>query len=118
MAGLAQQWVSLPDRCATLGRAIPETKPLVRPMVALLLVSFQILLLLLKAYFTKNDDNQIELKRIEEEQSQLNAAAEKAEQENRYSVTDPAMMDQFQDSIDKDRFDATTQPEREGPTAH
>jgi len=118
VAGLAQQWVSLPDRCATLGRAIPETKPLVRPMVALLLVSFQILLLLLKAYFTKNDDNQIELKRVEEEQSQLNAAAEKAEQENRYSVTDPAMMDQFQDSIDKDRFDATTQPKREGPTAH
>jgi len=76
-------------------------------MVALLLVAFQILLLLLKAYFSKNDEKTRELKQIEDEQANLNNAAEKAEENIRYSPSDPALMDQFQDAVDKDRYDAT-----------
>ncbi len=76
-------------------------------MVALLLVAFQILLLLLKAYFSKNDERALELKRVADEQAKLNDSAEKAEEAIRYSPSDPALMDQFEDAVDKDRYDAT-----------
>jgi hypothetical protein len=100
-----------------VGRIQPEAaKRILRPMVALLLVSFQILLLLLKAYFSKQDDKETELKRIADEQAKLNVAAEKVEESNRYSENNPAFMDQFQDAIDKDRFDAThSKPENNRP---
>ena len=76
-------------------------------MTAIILAVLQILLLLLKAYFSKDDDRDRAWKHVQDAQAKLNAIAQSFEDKNRYSKTDPAKMDQFQDAIDRNKHDGT-----------
>src|SRR3569832_118970 len=67
-----------------------------RSMTAIILAVLQILLLLLKAYFSKDDDRDRAWKHVQDAQAKLNAIAQSFEDKNRYSKPDPAKKDQFQ----------------------
>ncbi len=72
-------------------------------MVAIILAALQIFLLLLRAHFSKDEDNEVARKHIEAAQAKLNEVAETFEEKIRYSAINPPEMDQFQDAIDKAR---------------
>lgn len=72
-------------------------------MVALLLTALQILLLLLKAHFSKDTDNNQALKHIGEAQAKLNEIAQALEGRVRYLAPPPSEIDQLQDFMDRER---------------
>lgn len=74
-------------------------------MTALLLVLFQIILLCLKSYISKNTDREIENKKVLDEQDKLDHLAKTKEEELRFTHEDPLLMDQFQDAITEDLSD-------------
>jgi hypothetical protein len=74
-------------------------------MIAIILTALQILLLLLKAHFSKDGDEAKTREHLEKAQAALDAIAAKFELQNRYSNIDPAKMDAFQDTMDKDKKD-------------
>lgn len=72
-------------------------------MAAIILASLQILLLLLKAHYTRNDDQEKSLELLQVAQAKLDSLAEVVEQKIRYSSPKEALVDTLQDSLDSDR---------------
>ena len=74
-------------------------------MIALLLTALQILLLLLKAHFSKDGSNEEALKHIQEAQGKLDVIATSFEEKLRYSNINQMQVDHIQDVMDKEKKD-------------
>src|SRR4051812_16710950 len=72
-------------------------------MSAMILVALQILLLLLKAHFTKDDDVDKAMEAIKQAQGKLAEIAEQLESKVRYSTPPQAQIDHIQDKLDQER---------------
>ena len=91
------------NRMARFRRIPPQTSVwIIRAVAAIILAVLQIFLLLLKAHFSKDEDNEAARKHTEAAQAKLNEVAETFEEKIRYSEINPHQMDQFQDDIDKE----------------
>src|SRR4051812_41522870 len=77
-----------------------------RTMTAILLSVLQILLLLLRAHYNRNDEQEKALEHLKAAQSKLNDLAEAFEQKLRYSALKPELVDALQDEIDQERRNA------------
>jgi hypothetical protein len=72
-------------------------------MIALILTALQILLLLLKARFSKDSDVEQARTHLAQAQEILAKASESFEERVRYSNIDPKSVDRLQDQADQDR---------------
>jgi hypothetical protein len=72
-------------------------------MIALVLTALQILLLLLKARFSKDSDVEQARAHLAQAQEILAQVAESFEERVRYSNIDPQSVDRLQDQADQDR---------------
>ncbi len=71
-------------------------------MIPLIVTALQILLLLLRAHFSKDEDAEKARAHITEAQAMLSEVAAEFEAKTRFNTIDPKAMDQFQDTLDKD----------------
>lgn len=72
-------------------------------MAAIILAALQILLLLLKAHFSKDENHEKAMDAIREAQGKLNDVAMQFEQRIRFSAPPHEQVDRVQDLLDKDR---------------
>jgi hypothetical protein len=74
-----------------------------RVMAAIVLAALQILLLLLKAHFNRNEDQERAIASIKEAQAKLDELASSFEIKLRYSSPSKEEVDRVQDLLDRDR---------------
>lgn len=72
-------------------------------MVAVILAVLQITLLVLRAYFTRNDENSKSFEHLKAAQAQLDAVAREFLIQVRYTKHKPTLIDQVQDALDEDQ---------------
>ena len=72
-------------------------------MTAIILAVLQIFLLLLKAHFNREDDQEKAVQAVREAQSKLSELAEKFEERVRYTNPSLEQVDKVQDQMDQER---------------
>ncbi len=72
-------------------------------MAAIILAALQILLLLLRAHFSKNDDQEKTLAHLRSAQATLDAVANQFETQMRYEAPKQDRVDKVQDKLDEDK---------------
>ena len=81
-------------------------------MAAIILAVLQIFLLLLKAHYTRNNDQEQAIEHLRAAQAKLDELAQSFEQKIRYSSPKPEWIDDLEDSMDKDRKDNEPPPHK------
>jgi type II secretory pathway component PulM len=72
-------------------------------MAAIILVVLQIFLLLLKAHYTRHDDQEQAMEHMRAAQAKLDELAESFEQKLRYSLPNAEGIDYVEDALDKEK---------------
>ena len=73
-------------------------------MIAIIVTALQILLLLLRAHFSKENESGEEKRLLDEAQAKLSKVAESFEQKMRYSKNSAKGIDSVQDHLDRERI--------------